>query len=43
MNMKIRDWVQLEQQYFMDTGHRRLGVTVVRGAGAKVWDETGRE
>ena len=41
--MKMRDWVQLEQQYFMDTGHRRLGVTVVRGAGAKVWDEMGRE
>jgi len=39
----MRDWVQLEQQYFMDTGHRRLGVTVVRGEGAKVWDEMGRE
>jgi len=41
--MKMRDWVKLEQQYFMDTGHRRLGVTIVRGAGAKVWDEMGRE
>jgi acetylornithine/N-succinyldiaminopimelate aminotransferase len=41
--MEIRDWVKLEKQYFMDTGHRRLGVTVVRGAGAKVWDEMGRE
>src|SRR3989304_3630202 len=41
--MKMRDWVKLEQQYFMDTGHRRLGVTIVRGAGAKVWDELGRE
>ncbi|HET7854094.1 MAG TPA: aspartate aminotransferase family protein [Candidatus Methylomirabilis sp.] len=39
----MRDWVQLEQQYFMDTGHRRLGVTVVRGEGAKVWDAMGRE
>ncbi|MCI0483512.1 MAG: aspartate aminotransferase family protein [candidate division NC10 bacterium] len=39
----MRDWVKLEQQYFMDTGHRRLGVTVVRGEGAKVWDVMGRE
>ncbi|MFQ5848917.1 MAG: aspartate aminotransferase family protein [Candidatus Methylomirabilales bacterium] len=39
----MRDWVKLEQQYFMDTGHRRLGITVVRGEGALVWDETGRE
>jgi predicted acetylornithine/succinylornithine family transaminase len=41
--MEIRDWVALERQYFMDTGHRRLGVTVVRGEGAKVWDDMGRE
>lgn len=27
----------------MDTGHRRLGVTLVRGEGAKVWDDAGRE
>jgi predicted acetylornithine/succinylornithine family transaminase len=27
----------------MDTGHRRLGVTLVRGEGARVWDESGRE
>lgn len=39
----MRDWVKLEQQYFMDTGHRRLGITVVRGEGAKVWDDAGRE
>ncbi len=39
----MRDWVKLEQQYFMDTGHRRLGITIVRGEGAKVWDEGGRE
>ena len=37
------DWVELEHRYFMDTGHRRLGITVVRGEGAKVWDEAGRE
>ena len=39
----MRDWVKLEQQYFMDTGHRRLGIILVRGEGARVWDETGRE
>ncbi len=39
----MRDWVNLEQQYFMNTGHRRLGITVVRGEGVRVWDETGRE
>jgi predicted acetylornithine/succinylornithine family transaminase len=27
----------------MDTGHRRLGITVVRGEGARVWDLSGRE
>jgi predicted acetylornithine/succinylornithine family transaminase len=27
----------------MDTGHRRLGITVVRGEGVKVWDDVGRE
>ncbi|MEE9522192.1 MAG: aminotransferase class III-fold pyridoxal phosphate-dependent enzyme, partial [candidate division NC10 bacterium] len=39
----MRDWVKLEQQYFMNTGHRRLGITIVRGEGTKVWDDTGRE
>ncbi|MFQ5802513.1 MAG: aspartate aminotransferase family protein [Candidatus Methylomirabilales bacterium] len=39
----MRDWAKLEQQYFMDTGHRRLGITVVRGERAKVWDDSGRE
>lgn len=39
----MRDWVKLEQQYFMDTGHRRLGITMVRGEGAKAWDDAGRE
>lgn len=39
----MRDWVKLEQQYFMDTGHRRLGITIVRGEGAKAWDDAGRE
>lgn len=39
----MTDWVELERRYFMDTGHRRLGITVVRGEGAKVWDVAGRE
>ena len=39
----MNHWVELEKRYFMDTGHRRLGVTLVRGEGARVWDEAGRE
>lgn len=39
----MNHWVELDKRYFMDTGHRRLGVTLVRGEGAKVWDEAGRE
>ena len=39
----MNHWVELDKRYFMDTGHRRLGVTLVRGEGARVWDEAGRE
>lgn len=39
----MNDWVELDKRYFMDTGHRRLGVTLVRGEGARVWDEAGKE
>ena len=35
-------WVELDKRYFMDTGHRRLGVTLVHGEGARVWDDAGR-
>ena len=35
-------WQELEQQYFMRTVVR-LPVTLVRGSGARVWDEDGRE
>ena len=35
-------WQELEQQYFMNTVER-LPVTLVRGQGARVWDEDGRE
>ncbi len=38
----MNHWVELDKRYFMDTGHRRLEVTLVRGEGARVWDEAGR-
>ena len=39
----MNHWVELDKRYFMDTGHRRLGVTLVRGEGARVWDDVGTE
>ena len=39
----MNHWVELDKRYFMDTGHRRLGVTLVRGEGARVWDEVEKE
>ncbi len=36
-------WVELEKRYFLQTGHRRMGVTLVRGKGTRVWDDEGRE
>lgn len=38
----MSQWVELDRRFFMDTGHRRLGITLVRGEGARVWDEAGR-
>lgn len=35
-------WQELEHQYFMNTVER-VPVTLVRGQGARVWDEDGRE
>ncbi len=35
-------WQELEQKYFMNTVER-IPVTLVRGQGARVWDEDGRE
>ena len=35
-------WQELEHKYFMNTVER-LPVTLVRGEGARVWDEDGRE
>lgn len=39
----MNHWIELDKRYFMDTGHRRLGVTLVRGEGTRVWDEAGGE
>ena len=34
------NWQELEQQYLMHTV-KRLPVTLVRGEGARVWDDKG--
>ncbi|MBI4289070.1 MAG: aspartate aminotransferase family protein [Chloroflexi bacterium] len=39
----MNHWQELDRKFFMNTGHRRLGVTLVRGEGARVWDDQGRE
>lgn len=39
----MKHWQELDKKFFMNTGHRRLGVTLVRGQGAKVWDDQGKE
>ena len=38
----MRNWQELEHQYFMHT-FNRVPVTLVKGQGARVWDEDGRE
>lgn len=38
----MRNWQELEHKYFMNT-FERVPVTLVRGEGARVWDEKGRE
>ena len=38
----MSDWQGMEQQYYMRT-FNRMPVTIVRGQGARVWDENGRE
>src|SRR5579885_3033081 len=37
-----RDWAALEQQYYQGTLKRQT-ITLVRGAGARVWDSDGKE
>ena len=36
------DWKQLEKEYYMPT-FKRLPLTLVRGEGARVWDDSGKE
>jgi acetylornithine/N-succinyldiaminopimelate aminotransferase len=38
----MADWSELESKYFMHTVER-VPVTLVRGEGARVWDDNGRE
>ena len=38
----MTNWQELEQKYFLRT-FKRLPVTLVRGEGARVWDEEGKE
>jgi len=39
----MTDWRELADKYFMNTGGRRLRVTLVLGEGARVWDDVGRQ
>jgi acetylornithine/N-succinyldiaminopimelate aminotransferase len=38
----MADWQELEKKYYMRT-FKRMPVTLVRGQGARVWDENGKE
>ena len=38
----MTNWQELEHKYFMKTVER-VPLTIVRGQGARVWDEDGRE
>jgi len=38
----MTDWQELEKRYYLKTGNR-IPVTLVRGEGARIWDDTGRE
>ncbi len=38
----MTNWQELEQKYYLKTGNR-TPVTLVKGEGARVWDDTGRE
>ena len=39
----MNGWKEREEHTFLRTGHRRLGLTIVRGSGTRVWDDEGRE
>ena len=38
----MTDWQELEKKYYMQT-NIRIPVTLVRGEGMKIWDDTGKE
>jgi len=38
----MSNWQELEKKYYMKTGNR-VPVTLVRGEGARIWDDAGRE
>ena len=38
----MSNWFELEHEYYMPT-FKRIPVTLVKGEGAKVWDESGKE
>lgn len=42
MERVMTNWQELERKYLMNT-FKRLPVTLVRGEGARVWDERGKE
>lgn len=39
----MASWIERESKVFMTTGGRRLKTTIVRGLGARVWDDQGKE
>ncbi len=38
----MNDWQEMEHKYYMPT-HKRTPLTIVRGQGARVWDENNKE
>ena len=36
-------WLERESAVFMTTGGRRLKAAIVKGSGARVWDDNGKE
>ena len=39
----MSNWIERESNVFMATGGRRLKAAMVKGAGVRVWDDTGKE
>ena len=38
----MSDWIEIEKQYYMFCA-RRQPVTIVRGSGTRVWDDSEKE